>query len=361
MYRDYVILAITLLIIALIFAGIRVRKYNWPYLYYLAGIVISAFMFTDPALVGNRFVNILYPLFVPFLYIIGPGVYGSVQPVEVRRNPWHIIHYLPMIVGYTIIFLHWFLDEPGYRQSVFNGRQFDFEHNKMFWPFSDTFIFLGYPIYSTWYYLLTLRKLREYKAPTKQYILPVALIASTPIIIDVVHHFVVGHGLLIQNDEILRYLLLGTIVVIFWDVIIVKPPKPAEVTEIHEVTMERSLTYPGIDEVRNESLALYLSDICEEWHEAVHLKTKQAFIKHSPYSAKDWEDFFFDSKTNWNYLKKFIRIKRALNLMEDGYLIHSNVEELASEIGYSTRASLYLAFKQVMGITLPEYRLEKEI
>jgi len=34
---------------------------------------------------------------------------------------------------------------------------------------------------------------------------------------------------------------------------------------------------------------------------------------------------------------------------------------LAQEVGYSTRASLYLAFRQVMGVALPEYREEREI
>jgi hypothetical protein len=45
MYRDYVILVITLLVIAFIFAGIRVRRYNLPYLYYMAVIVLSAFFY----------------------------------------------------------------------------------------------------------------------------------------------------------------------------------------------------------------------------------------------------------------------------------------------------------------------------
>ena len=143
LYRDYVISAISLLVIALIFAGIRVRKYNFPYLYFIGGVLISAFLFTDPDLVGDSFISIFYPLFVPFLFIIGPGLYGSVQPLEERRRPWHIIHYLPMIIGYIQIFLHWFFSSEHYYQAVVDGRDFKFLENFMFYPFTDAFIILG--------------------------------------------------------------------------------------------------------------------------------------------------------------------------------------------------------------------------
>jgi len=48
-----------------------------------------------------------------------------------------------------------------------------------------------------------------------------------------------------------------------------------------------------------------------------------------------------------------------LTLMDEGFLEEGNVDELAHAVGYSTRASLYLSFRQVLGITLPEYREEQ--
>ena len=78
MYKDFAVLAITLLTIALILAGIRVRKYNLPYLYFLSAVVTSALIFTDPSLVGDKLVSYMHPLFVPVLFLIGPGIYGSV-------------------------------------------------------------------------------------------------------------------------------------------------------------------------------------------------------------------------------------------------------------------------------------------
>lgn len=362
MYRDYVIMAFALLVIALVFAGIRVRKYNWPYLYFLTGILIASFLFTDPELIGNKFINVLYPLFVPVIYIIGPGIYGSIQPVEARRNPWHIIHYLPMIIGYIMIFLHWFLAEPNYYQSVFDGRQFLFETNHMFWPFTDKFILMGYPYFTAGYYILSIRKLLEQGSPRNMYILPVGLLISTPILIDVVHDFVYGYGYLLNDPKLQRYLLLPAVLVIFWDVIIVKPPKPKETLK-EEQKENKEIQYPEILRVQNESLAYYIEELCDFSGEDLSsdLQTKQGFVKQSPFNNEEWEKFFAETRTSWNFLKKFVRIRRAISLMEEGFLEEGSIEELAHEVGYATRASLYLAFRQVMGVPLPEYRAERMI
>ena len=356
-------MATALLVIALVFAGIRVRRYNWPYLYFLTGIVIASFLLTDPALVGDKFINVLYPLFVPVLYIIGPGIYGSIQPVEARRNPWHIIHYLPMFIGYIMIYLHWFLDEPNYHQTVFDGRQFQFETNHMFWPFTDKFILMGYPYFTAGYYILSIRKLREQGSPRNMYILPVGLLICTPIIFDVVHDYVYGYGFFLQDPDLQRYLLLPAVFIIFWDVIIVKPPKPKEVTSAENEEAEESIQYPEISKVQNESLAFYIEELFEASgeHLSSDLQTKQGFVKQSPFEKEEWEKFFSETHTSWNFLKKFVRIKRAIALMEEGFLVEGSIEELAQEVGYSTRASLYLAFRQVMGVPLPEYREEREM
>jgi len=358
MYKDYVILATALLVIALIFAGIRVRKYNWPYLYFIGGIVMASFLFTDPSLVGQQFINVLYPLFIPVLYIIGPGIYGSIQPVEARRNPWHIIHYQPMIIGYVMIFLHWFLAEENYNQCVFNGREFSFETNHMFWPFSDKFILMGYPYYTAGYYILCIRKLKEQRSPLKMYLLPIGLLVSSPIIFDLVHDYVYGYGFFIQDPNIQRYLMLPAILIIFWDVIIIKPPKPKEIAPEEVSAQSQRMEYPMLSSVRKRSIVEYIDSLCMASRDelASHLQTKNTYIKKSPFNKSEWEDFFSETHTSWNFLKKFIRIKRAMALIEEGFLEEGSMEELAQEVGYATRASLYLAFRQIMGVGLPDYR-----
>lgn len=62
-----------------------------------------------------------------------------------------------------------------------------------------------------------------------------------------------------------------------------------------------------------------------------------------------------DTKTNWNYLKRFIRIGRVLLLTEQGYLDDNSIELLSKEVGYKSRASLYLAFETIYGHRLTEH------
>lgn len=363
MYRDYIITAISLLVIALILGGIRVRKYNFPYLYFLFGVVVASFLLTDPALVGDRFITILFPLFVPFLYMVGPGIYGSIQPLEARRNPWHIIHYLPVIFGFTMLFLHWFIDVEHYRQAVTDARSFLWDDTRTFYPFSDAFILLGYPIFTALYYVLTIRKLREYGAPRNKYILPVGMLIFSPFIWDTVHQFLYGKGFFIHDGDLLRYILIGAVLVIFWDVIIVKPPKPNEVTDLLKEEEPLIAPYPYIDKLPNEALAIYIIELTEESNAKLFqkFKNKAAFIKSTPFSQEDWDQFFAFTRTSWNYLKKYVRIRRAIQLMEDGFLNSANIDALAEEVGYSSRASLYAAFKQIMGTPLPDFRLQQEV
>ena len=363
MYRDYAILGITLLVIALIFAGIRVRKYNMPYIYFLSGVLMSAFLFTDKALVGDTFVKFLYPMFIPWLYLIGPGIYGSIQPIKERQNPWHIIHYLPFIIGYVMIFLHWFLDGEHYDMAVVQGRAMNWSENILFYPFSDLFIFLGYPIYTALYYLLCLRKLRQYKAPREQYYLPVGLLICTPIILDIVYNFALGESLFIPDPDVQRYLMFAGVFIIFWDVIIVKPPKPKQVTDRIIQSRPSGVIYPGAEYIKNESLLLYIEEISsgDEEIPSQHMRSKTSFTQHSPFDNKEWEVFFAKTGTSWNYLKKYLRVNRAVTLLEEGFMDEGNVDDLAHSVGYATRASLYLSFRQVLGTTLPEYREEREI
>ena len=138
----------------------------------------------------------MYSLFVPILFIIGTGLYRSIQPAENRRTPWYIIHYLPMIIGYLMIFLHWFLATDDYYSSVQACRKFEFTNNRMFYPFTDKFILMEYPVFSAGYFMLSIRKLKEQDySPRKMYLLPIGLLISTPIIFDLVHDNVNGYAL----------------------------------------------------------------------------------------------------------------------------------------------------------------------
>ena len=68
MYQDYIITELSLLVIALIIGGITVRRYNIPYLYFLACTVLNAIFLTDIA--GNAIVKVMYPWFIPLFFLI---------------------------------------------------------------------------------------------------------------------------------------------------------------------------------------------------------------------------------------------------------------------------------------------------
>ena len=363
MYQDYVITAVSLVVLSMILGGIRVRKYNFPYIYFLFGVTVASFLLTDPILVGNMFVKVLYPLFVPFLYLVGPGIYGSYLPIAERRDYWHIVHYLPILIGYTLLFLHWFLDPVHYYQSISYARQLDWINTQIFYPFTDIYIFLAYPIFSSFYYVLTIRRLVKFKSDAKQFILPTGMLFFSPLIWDTVHQFIYGKGYFIHDGAILRYILVGAIIIIFWDITMVKPPKPKEV--IDRMVENKSLiaAYPNIDLLPNKTMAIYIMEFANESNIELFqkFKSKSAFIKSTSFTNEEWDQLFAFTRTSWNYLKKYIRIRRAIQIMDQGFLLNHNIDALAEEVGYNSRASLYAAFKQVMGISLPDFRLEHEV
>jgi len=213
------------------------------------------------------------------------------------------------------------------------------------------------------YYLLSFRKLRELKADWNKYILPIGMLAFSPFIWDVVYHFVYGEGYFIKNAAVQRYILVGAVLVIFWDVIIIKPPKPKEVANRVDEKKPLTAPYPYIEDFPNEAIALYVMELAEERNLKLFqkFKNKDAFIKSTSFKNEEWDQFFAFTRTSWNYLKKYIRVRRAIQLMEDGFLEEHNIDTLAEEVGYNSRASLYTAFKQVMGTSLPDFRLEREV
>ena len=77
------------------------------------------------------------------------------------------------------------------------------------------------------------------------YLLPIGLLISTSITFDLVHDCVYGYGLLIKNPEVQRYLMLGTVLVIFWEVIIVKSPEPAELSDTLSEHNSSLCNYPS--------------------------------------------------------------------------------------------------------------------
>ena len=65
--------------------------------------------------------------------------------------------------------------------------------------------------------------------------------------------------------------------------------------------------------------------------------------------------FKYYSKINFTEFKRNIRIKKAIQLMQDGYLTSNIMESLSEEIGFSTYSSFFKNFKETTGVSPLEY------
>ena len=372
MYQDYIITALSLLVIALIIGGLTIRKYNIPYLYFLCCTVIAALFLTDPAIIGNATVKVLYPWFVPVIFMVGPGLYGSYCTIEERRNRWHIIHYLPVLIGYSILLIHLAFFNDHFYATVSSAHQLDFSVTSMFWPFSDRWILLAYPFHVLLYILWSIYKLNDSNAKKLLYVLPIIHGLFLIPIFDIAQNFLTGDVLLFPNAQSVSYLMIGLVVIIFWDVVNIRPTVQKQNEEearayAEKRKIERELTlvqespkeiYPRAEKIPNPEMVLYLNGLLEG-KEAFLFTThskKAEFIRHSPFNKTDWEQFFSTTATNFGFFKKYLRIHRAIRLMEEGCLEKQSIEQLAKTVGYSSRAPFYIAFEQITGQSLYEYR-----
>ena len=372
MYQDYIITAIFLLVLALVIGGLTIRRYNIPYLYFLGATVLNATFLTDVQIVGDAVVKVMYPWFIPLFFLVGPGLYGSYCSINERRNRWHIIHYLPVIIGYVILIAHLAFFNDRFYETVQLAHELRWDTTGIFWPFSDKWILLAYPFHVLLYVFTSISKLNANKAKLPLYILPLAQGVFLIPLLDINYYFLTGENLIFTNDEVLRYIMFGLVFLIFWDVVNIRPrmqkAKEAEIKAFEaekEVERQAALIqeapkeiYPNAGKITNRDFVLYIDELIQGNEELPFNKhsKKANFIKKSPFKSAEWDNFFFDTSTNFGFFKKYIRIQRAIGLMEEDYLENDSVESLAKTVGYSSRAPFYIAFEQIMGKSLTDYR-----
>ena len=372
MYQDYIITAISLLVLALVIGGLTIRRYNIPYLYFLGATVLNATFLTDVQIVGDAVVKVMYPWFIPLFFLVGPGLYGSYCSINERRNRWHIIHYLPVIIGYAILILQLAFFNNRFYETVQLAHELRWDTTGIFWPFSDKWILLAYPFHVLLYVFTSISKLNANKAKLPLYILPLAQGVFLIPLLDINYYFLTGENLIFTNDEVLRYIMFGLVFLIFWDVVNIRPrmqkAKEAEIKAFEaEKEAERQAAliqeapkeiYPNAGKITNRDFVLYIDELIQGNEELPFNKhsKKANFIKKSPFKSTEWDNFFFDTSTNFGFFKKYVRIQRAIGLMEEDYLENDSVESLAKTVGYSSRAPFYIAFEQIMGKSLTDYR-----
>jgi AraC-like DNA-binding protein len=376
MYQDYIITAIFLLIVALVIGGLTIRRYNIPYLYFLGGTLIGATFFTDPVLIGNVSISFLYPWFLPLLFLVGPGLYGSFCTIKERRDKWHLIHYLPVFIGYIILIIHIAGFNDHFYETVQQARELKWVGTEIFWPLSDKWILLAYPFHVLLYIMVSVNKLNTRKARVPFYVLPVFQAVFLVPYLDIIYNFVEHDSLFFASGETLRYIMFGNVFLIFWDVVNIRPRMQKEKEdEIKAYEAEKEAErqaalvqdapkeiYPNAGKITNRDFVLYIDELIQGNEELPFNKhsKKANFIKKSPFKSTEWDNFFFDTSTNFGFFKKFIRIQRAIGLIKEGCLENGSVEILAKTVGYSSRAPFYLAFEQIMGKSLTDYREDGE-
>ena len=372
MYQDYIITAIFLLVLALVIGGLTIRRYNIPYLYFLGATVLNATFLTDVQIVGDAVVKVMYPWFIPLFFLVGPGLYGSYCSINERRNRWHIIHYLPVIIGYVILIVQLAFFNNRFYETVQLAHELRWDTTSIFWPFSDKWILLAYPFHVLLYVFTSISKLNANKAKLPLYVLPLAQGVFLIPLLDINYYFLTGENLIFTNDEVLRYIMFGLVFLIFWDVVNIRPrmqkAKEAEIKAFEaekEVERQAALIqeapkeiYPNAGKITNRDFVLYIDELIQGNEELPFNKhsKKANFIKKSPFKSTEWDNFFFDTSTNFGFFKKYVRIQRAIGLMEEDYLENDSVESLAKTVGYSSRAPFYIAFEQIMGKSLTDYR-----
>lgn len=372
MYQDYIITAIFLLVLALVIGGLTIRRYNIPYLYFLGATVLNATFLTDVQIVGDAVVKVMYPWFIPLFFLVGPGLYGSYCSINERRNRWHIIHYLPVIIGYVILIVQLAFFNDRFYETVQLAHELRWDTTRIFWPLSDKWILLAYPFHVLLYVFISISKLNANKAKLPLYVLPLAQGVFLIPLLDINYYFLTGENLIFTNDEVLRYIMFGLVFLIFWDVVNIRPRMQKEKEdEIKAYEAEKEAErqaalvqdapkeiYPNARKITNRDFVLYIDELIQGNEELPFNKhsKKANFIKKSPFKSTEWDNFFFDTSTNFGFFKKYIRIQRAIGLMEEGYLENDSVESLAKTVGYSSRAPFYIAFEQIMGKSLTDYR-----
>lgn len=65
--------------------------------------------------------------------------------------------------------------------------------------------------------------------------------------------------------------------------------------------------------------------------------------------------FKYYSNISFNEFKRNIRIKKAIQLIQEGYLVSNIMESLAVEVGFSTYSSFFKNFKEITKIAPQEY------
>lgn len=323
------------------------------YLLFLLGVSVSASMVMDGTSVdkGSTLV-FLYPYGLFTLFIMGPGLYLDATRIA-SYNPLALLHYVPAFLILVTTLLHPLLSNQSIRliQSLFIYGDSSMMSSTGIMP--DAYLFIAYPVYTTVYLALTLYHAyrdhdNSFPSISNEPLL-YGLLLISPFVLDMAHHFIYGKGLIVRSLNIVLFILFGILPLIALDI----RRKFNDIITVNSI----SKSIQG-KEKNMDPISRFIAREINKGDKSIFTQekfTKAMLYAESGFPVSQWEKYYHRNHGGFSDLKKFVRIKIALQLIKDGYLDLYSIEALSNDIGYKSRTSFYSAFEQVQSQSFSEF------
>lgn len=325
---------------------------------HLSALFVSSFItfvFYTSALLDLHYINgILYPFALPFFYITGPAAYLYVKSSVGRFRKSELWHYIPFAFFLIDLLLHAVKYPFAYEQNVlhvFEGR-FAVLNHSMF--FSPLFIFNLLPAYlfSYLFYTLYLSHQLRSKSFTRYLCYSLSIFCMGLAI----------SNLTISNLVQFEKATLISIVVLMSITLSVAGYKLIALIQ-KNMSIRESVKNSGSANLSVDAGIIHIIEehVRQEYENPNspllnHSITKEQYFELYDVPKNAWEHYFALQGMRFGQLKKDVRIHRAKNLINQGYLQTYSVEALSEEVGYQSRTSFYSAFEQISGLKFTTYR-----
>lgn len=324
------------------------RRNSYHHVIFSVATLITLLIYFDMYFQQDFVLRKYYPFIMPFLVLQGPSLFLIDNSGVTQKKA--LAHYFTAAILLLDCVLYALLNTGisySFSQSVIPPE-------KISYFFSPVFILVLHPLYSITYALLIFRRNRKGGAQllAKKQWTPIALIFLSAVT------FRTNLELLFEqthtnNLSLLLLLLLSLLTLVLSINLIskafIKPYTEATIKESMPETESSSL----LSRIEEYVLGLEQSNSGELLSDDV---TKIDFIKASPFSLDEWEEYFKTTGSGYVDLKKRVRISVALTLIENGFLNTFSVDALSREIGYKSRTSFYSAFEEITGSKFTEFR-----
>lgn len=311
------------------------ERYSWAVL--TLGLVALSWLTNGYLNQNTRLLSFMYPQFLGFIFLIGPGFYFGITGLSARNMSALFLHLgsagCIFLAGIYATYWHP-LSESDFIHAFRQSERL----TSLPWSFiGDQFILaLILPFHFLIYAISACVKTREF--------IHVALLVFLTLLL------VVFSGIYIQpaniqwtyNIKVIALIVEIAILILVLRYLIIDTPS-RQFRRKEKLNLE-PLSYDKIEAF------LYDSERSEELF-SLNGITFERIAAESNVDQATWKNFLSDEEISFVGLKKRIRISKANKLIKQGFLKSYTIDHLSEEIGYSSRTSFYSAYKEVMGVS----------